>query len=473
MQRGRSYWARVKGEVLQYGIPKPHALKGKKRAMDDTLLDGIKDFWAGIESFAEVRATKTIRTVSGLEAQGDDDGVVHLPQYFSLRNLYGRYLDELGYEMKQFGNGSYKVLWREVVGETKKPYVQLTTFYNVWKQYFPHIKVSNRVEDICVLCYQFMHRHKFMKGNGSCDSNADNSLFQCEECEDDGGNNDGESSRGDSGDGDGEDPNESPSLTQNEHDDKSIAEEEPTANTAVQTTPQSEIDDEDLIDSLEGVESLDRENMILRAARHVKMAQAQRLLYVMLVHKARQHVRLKLPFNSRSFTFVVDYGQNMELPVFNQEQPGCSYYYSPLGVYNLGMVDQAYAGPDDDEYENPRDHMHLHVYHEGVGKKGANNVASLIMKTLALKNLLKPGGETGGELNIIFDNCTGQNKNNTVLKLMVWLTEMGYFKEVNFIFLIVGHTKNAADRIFNLVKLQYRKRNLYTFGQLTEAVGTS
>lgn len=465
MQRGRSYWSRVKGEVFQYGIPKPHALKGKKRAMDDSLFDGIKDFWSGIEAFAEVRATKTIRTITGLEAQGDDDGVVHLPQYFSLRNLYGRYLDELGYDMKQYGNGSYEVLWREVAGDMKKPYVQLTTFYNVWKQHFGHIKVSNRVEDICVLCYQFMHRNKFMKHTGSCDSHADVSLFQCQECGDGGEN----------GNGDGADEEELPPLSEHQYDgDESIAEEEPSASTTAPTTTQPTSEhEEDLIDLLENVESLDRENMILRAERHVKMAQAQRMLYVNLVHKARQHVRLKLPFNRRSFTFVVDYGQNMELPVFNHEQPGCSYYYSPLSVYNLGMVDQAYAGPNGDDYGNPRDHMHLHVYHEGVGKKGANNVASLIMKTLELKNLLKPGGETGGELNIIFDNCTGQNKNNTVLKLMVWLTEMGYFKKVNFVFLIVGHTKNAADRIFNLVKLQYRLRNLYTFRELTEACATS
>jgi len=31
-------------------------------------------------------------------------------------------------------------------------------------------------------------------------------------------------------------------------------------------------------------------------------------------------------------------------------------------------------------------------------------------------NILREGNP-GGELNIIFDNCTGQNKNNTVLKL--------------------------------------------------------
>lgn len=52
-------------------------------------------------------------------------------------------------------------------------------------------------------------------------------------------------------------------------------------------------------------------------------------------------------------------------------------------------------------------------------------------------------------------------------------TDGRYSSERRSVFLIVGHTKNAADRIFNLVKLQYRKRNLFTFGQLTEAVATS
>jgi len=52
-----------------------------------------------------------------------------------------------------------------------------------------------------------------------------------------------------------------------------------------------------------------------------------------------------------------------------------------------------------------------------------------------------------GELNIIFDNCGGQNKNSTVLSLAAWLMALNYFKRVNFIFLVVGHTKNAADRL--------------------------
>ena len=43
---------------------------------------------------------------------------------------------------------------------------------------------------------------------------------------------------------------------------------------------------------------------------------------------------------------------------------------------------------------------------------------------------------------------------------------MGYFKKVTFIFLIVGHTKNAADRLFNLLKKLYRLENIFTMPQL-------
>ena len=116
--------------------------------------------------------------------------------------------------------------------------------------------------------------------------------------------------------------------------------------------------------------------------------------------------------------------------------------------------------------------LHCHVYHEGVGKKGANNVASLIMKTLRELQLLRKDA-VGGELNIIFDNCSGQNKNNTVIKLALWIMAMGYFKKVQFIFLVVGHTKNAADRLFNSLKHEYRKQNLFTFDELVRALDHS
>ncbi len=94
------------------------------------------------------------------------------------------------------------------------------------------------------------------------------------------------------------------------------------------------------------------------------------------------------------------------------------------------------------------------------------------MKTVQKLNLLCKDS-VGGELNIIFDNCSSQNKNNTVLKLPAWLMAMGYFKETHFIFLVVGHTKNVADPLFNLLKQEYWKQNLFTFDELVRMLDKS
>ena len=215
-------------------------------------------------------------------------------------------------------------------------------------------------------------------------------------------------------------------------------------------------------------EEEERDQLLLVIGEHIRMYRAQRALYQQKGREAIEDVKGGVGFEDYRHTFVVDYGQNMELPVFNKEQPGVTYYYSPLTVNNLGMVNHAH------EYENGevKEHMYAHVYQEGVGKKGANNVASLIVKTLRRLNLLR-GDTVGGELNIIFDNCAGQNKNNTVLKLVVWLRASGYFKVVNFIFLVVGHTKNAADRLFNSLKNEYRKQNIFTMEDLIDRLNQS
>ena len=47
---------------------------------------------------------------------------------------------------------------------------------------------------------------------------------------------------------------------------------------------------------------------------------------------------------------------------------------------------------------------------------------------------------------------------------------LGLLEGVNFIFLVVGHTKNAADRHFNLLKQDYWRKNLYMLNELVEAI---
>ena len=69
------------------------------------------------------------------------------------------------------------------------------------------------------------------------------------------------------------------------------------------------------------------------------------------------------------------------------------------------MVGHVHVYPDGEV----RVHRYTHVYHEGVGKKGSNNVASLIMKALLHINLLQED-DMGRELTIAFDNCQGRIK---------------------------------------------------------------
>ncbi len=85
-------------------------------------------------------------------------------------------------------------------------------------------------------------------------------------------------------------------------------------------------------------------------------------------------------FSDCQYTFVVeDYGHNMELPVYyNQEQPGVKYYYSPLSVYNLGVVNHAHENPNSEVKE----HMYVHVYHKEWGRREQT------MKMLRRLNLL-------------------------------------------------------------------------------------
>jgi hypothetical protein len=148
----------------------------------------------------------------------------------------------------------------------------------------------------------------------------------------------------------------------------------------------------------------------------------------------------------------------MEMPFFGKDQPGNTYYYTPKTINLLGIVDC---------YQE-KEVLHAYAYSKEEGGKGGNNVASLIMK-----HLQDPGffdGKKWKGLIIGMDNCPGKNKNKFVLRLAPYLQEKEYFEEVNFIFLVIGHTKNVADCLFNTLKQLYRKRNVFTMGMLLQAM---
>jgi hypothetical protein len=167
-------------------------------------------------------------------------------------------------------------------------------------------------------------------------------------------------------------------------------------------------------------------------------------------------------YSFSSYCIVCDYAQNLELSHFGAEQPQDIYYFSAITVNIFGIADVT---------KTPTT-MLAYGYTEDQGGKGGNNVASLIVKALHELGWIKDGS-TGKQLSIILDNCGGQNKNNYVLRLALWLVECKLFKKVEMIFYVRGHTKNACDRLFNQLKLRYHRNQIFTMRQMIEVLNSS
>lgn len=93
--------------------------------------------------------------------------------------------------------------------------------------------------------------------------------------------------------------------------------------------------------------------------------------------------------------------------------------------------------------------------------KSANDVASMIEHVLRLNedNEVTKGAR---KLVIHADNCAGQNKNKYNLWYLAWRLILRLHDEIVYNFLIAGHTKNSCDGAFGLVKMQLKRKNVYT-----------
>jgi hypothetical protein len=225
---------------------------------------------------------------------------------------------------------------------------------------------------------------------------------------------------------------------------------------------QSEDDDDNDGDDEDGILMLERERETQKVAndikQHIEDATSMRALCRTVIEEAKTATKNDVADEEMVITLVADYCQNMEMPYFGKDQPGETYYYSPKTINVFGIVN----------CNEEKEVLHSYSYGEEHGGKGGNNVASLLMKYLDDRGLLD--GTKRKSLNIVMDNCAGQNKNNYVLRLAPYLVEKGYFQEVHFVFLVVGHTKNVADRLFNILKKLYRHQNIFTTGMMLKAM---
>ena len=139
---------------------------------------------------------------------------------------------------------------------------------------------------------------------------------------------------------------------------------------------------------------------------------------------------------------VISFDLQQALPVPNLSV-GPAFYLKKAWVYNLGIHD---CGTNKG---------YMYMWSENTAKRGSDEIASILYKHFT-------ENKTGAKTLIVFsDNCTGQNKNWSVICLWRNLVKEGIFQSVEHRFLTVGHTHLPSDRDFANIE-KYKRHYLKT-----------
>ena len=153
--------------------------------------------------------------------------------------------------------------------------------------------------------------------------------------------------------------------------------------------------------------------------------------------------------------YSFDFAQQVHYPS-NPLQPGPIYFLTPRKVAIFGICCEAIP------------HQVNFIIDEASDTgKGANTVVSLLNYFFEHYGL----GETTVSLHA--DNCSGQNKNNTVVQYLMWRVLTGLHNTVNLHFMITGHTKFSPDACFGIVKRKFRKTPVSSLDDLARVVDDS
>ena len=362
-----------------------HGLKGqpsnRKRRFRDKEEAHLITFFVEIKEFAEPSATRFVLEKTGEKTNRNvDTELEYLPPSWSRMKLYQRYACTRGWDVRTNNIGAMNSFPR--AGEMQLHLCSWPTFFYCWKTNYPKLRVRKPIEDICSMCYIFQNTHKYKQLSEKQNSENNNNRRDENDVSDEDSGDD------DSGDDDSDDDSIIPLLVDRS---KSVGD--------------SLIDDVDHVaEDLEDVDPdvdpaiMENEAKILAAAKHVVMARAQRKLFQQAMKQAREDSAASKDTNDvpiqqsqRSRVFVGDYCQKLELPSFCSQQPGDTFYLSPLTVNCFGAVDCS----------NEKDQLYAYVYHEGEGKCGGNNVASLVLETLKKTGLLNRNNPPGKSLTFV------------------------------------------------------------------------
>ncbi|CAH0591687.1 unnamed protein product [Chrysodeixis includens] len=142
--------------------------------------------------------------------------------------------------------------------------------------------------------------------------------------------------------------------------------------------------------------------------------------------------------DSNSIVAIFDLQAVLPCPI---GQSSAFFYKSKLNCYNFTVSDIKI------------NKTFCFFWHEGLGKRGANEIGS------CLYNFLKECSSTKPNSDITFfsDNCCGQQKNKFILSLYYYAVSTLPIKSITHKFLIRGHTQNEADSVHSVIEKNIRR----------------
>lgn len=120
------------------------------------------------------------------------------------------------------------------------------------------------------------------------------------------------------------------------------------------------------------------------------------------------------------------------------------YYKRKLSIFNFTVFNLA-------DKEGT-----CYMWHEGQGKRGANEVSSCLMKFIS-----KHKDSGTNEFRFWSDNCVGQNRNRIVYAMYMYAAATCHVS-IRHCFLEVGHTQNEGDSVHALIERSAKNKLIYT-----------
>jgi hypothetical protein len=176
-----------------------------------------------------------------------------------------------------------------------------------------------------------------------------------------------------------------------------------------------------------------------------RAAAAEKMIHVRRAEKfysALKEITKKCEDETDTYGICVDYMQNLPLPHIPVQE---IFYYRQLWV-NCFCV-----------YDLKTKKSTTYLYHEGIAKKGGNEVSSFIHHYM--KNHIP---ESAKEIHVFSDGCTGQNRNHTVLR---FLLAVSFEKKITVkqYYPVRGHSFLPCDRTFGVIKRAIKSKDrVYT-----------